>query len=246
MAEFQTFDGIRLIYEVHGEGEPVVLLHGFAADSFINWEQPGVVAALTEAGYSVIALDARGHGRSDKPHEEAAYANRAMVKDVQILLDELSLDRSKVIGYSMGALVTLGLLTDEPRVSAAVIGGMGDRALGPMDHGDIPEALIADDPSLFSENAQEYRAFADATQADRQALFAAMRAGAEPADPAVLKKIRTPVLVICGDGDTVVGDPAELAGALGNASSVVVEGDHLSAVTDPLFAKSMIKFLDAN
>ncbi len=247
MAEFQTFDGIRLTYEVHGEGDPVILLHGFAANSFINWERPGVIGALTAAGYSAIALDARGHGNSDKPHEESAYGSGAMVNDVQTLLDELSLESCKVVGYSMGGRVTLGLLPVEPRIKAAVIGGVGGGVLKPaIDRSQIADALAADDPSQFSQSAQAFRAFADATKADRAALSAAMRAGIGQADPEVLKEIRTPVIVICGDRDTLVGDPGELADALGNASISVVEGDHLSAVNDPLFAKSMIEFLDAN
>ena len=242
MSDYRTFDGIRLRYEVHGDGDPVILLHGFAADSFINWERPGVVDALVAAGYSAVSLDARGHGYSDKPHDPAAYENGAMTRDVQALLDELSLTTCKVAGYSMGGLVTLALLEIEPRVAAAVIGGLGGGVLRPIDRSDWADALVAEDPSGFSQSAQDHRAFADATKADRAALAAIMRARNPHPDAAVLKEIRTPTLVICGDQDTLVGSPEELASALGNASSVVVEGDHLSAVSDPLFAKSTVEF----
>ena len=77
----------------------------------------------------VITLDARGHGRSGKPHDPSAYDGLAMVHDVQRLLDHLSLDSIDMIGYSMGSLVTASLLVNEPRVRSGVLGGVGARLL---------------------------------------------------------------------------------------------------------------------
>src|SRR5262252_9423613 len=81
MPEFQSFDGVTLHYDLEGEGAPVVLLHGFAADTNLNWRQPGIIQALAAAGRRTIGLDARGHGMSEKCYDPSAYANDAMVAD---------------------------------------------------------------------------------------------------------------------------------------------------------------------
>lgn len=58
--------GAEIYYEVSGEGEPVVLVHGFASDLARNWKDVGWFNWLNDAGYQVIALDCRGHGKSEK------------------------------------------------------------------------------------------------------------------------------------------------------------------------------------
>ena len=65
----QGNDGVCIAYEIVGEGEPVVLVHGFASDRVQNWRAPGWYQTLNGSGYQVIALDCRGHGESDKPHD---------------------------------------------------------------------------------------------------------------------------------------------------------------------------------
>ena len=116
MDAFSTFDELELAYLDTGQGAPVILLHGFAADHAANWVTTGVVDSLVGAHLRVIAPDARGHGASAKPHDPGAYAHDAMVRDVQSLLDHLSLDRVDVVGYSMGSIVAGRLAPREPRV----------------------------------------------------------------------------------------------------------------------------------
>ncbi len=98
MPRFESFDQVALSYEIDGDASPVLLLHGFASDSFINWVRPGVVDALVRNGYRAIALDQRGHGLSDKPHDPEAYADGTMVRDAQALLDHLSIERARSSG----------------------------------------------------------------------------------------------------------------------------------------------------
>jgi len=102
MATYTSFDGTKLYYEEEGAGVPVVLLHGLSVDVEANWKAPGIWSALVEAGHRVIGFDARGHGRSDKPHEPSAYEDDAMVRDVGSMFDELSLEVTDLVGYSMG------------------------------------------------------------------------------------------------------------------------------------------------
>src|ERR1700742_2570354 len=97
-----TFDsaGVKIHYIVEGQGEPVVLIHGYAASIATNWGAPGIVKKLSE-NYQVIALDKRGHGQSDKPHDAAAYGP-VMFEDVLRLMDHLKLKKAHIVGYSMG------------------------------------------------------------------------------------------------------------------------------------------------
>ncbi len=127
MDRFHSFDGIQLAFQASGEGPPVVLLHGFAADSDRNWVRPGVVAALEDAGRQTILLDARGHGSSDKPYEPSAYASGAMARDVMSLVEHLGLEQVDVCGYSMGARTAMTLAASGERVRSAILGGVGRR-----------------------------------------------------------------------------------------------------------------------
>src|SRR5689334_3905667 len=73
-AEDRFFDskGVKIHYTVEGQGEPVVLIHGFAANIQFQWGLPGIRSALAKQ-YRVIALDCRGHGQSGKPHAPSMY-----------------------------------------------------------------------------------------------------------------------------------------------------------------------------
>lgn len=117
-------DGVKIHYIVEGKGEPVILIHGLYASAQMNWGAPGLLAELAKK-YQVIALDNRGHGRSDKPEAEGQYGIK-MVEDVVRLMDHLHIKKAHVVGYSMGGMITMKLLTLHPeRVQSAVIGGMG-------------------------------------------------------------------------------------------------------------------------
>src|SRR3989449_5813642 len=130
-------DGIRLRYEVNGpdNGTPIVAVHGFASDYRLNWVGTRWQETLTNAGFRVIGLDCRGHGHSDKPHDEAAYAVENMAGDVVRLLDHLDIRSANYLGYSMGGRIGLEVVLDFPdRVQRAVLGGIG--AAGALDQAD--------------------------------------------------------------------------------------------------------------
>ncbi len=122
----QTFDsnGVAIQYSVAGSGPPVVLIHGLFASAQFNWGVPGITKALA-TNNQVIALDARGHGGSGRPDQERDYGVE-MAEDVVRLLDHLKIRKAHVIGYSMGGMITMKLMTLHPeRVQSAVLGGMG-------------------------------------------------------------------------------------------------------------------------
>jgi pimeloyl-ACP methyl ester carboxylesterase len=245
METFTSFDGTRLAFLTVGDGPVVLLSHGFAADHRINWVVPGVVDALVASGRRVVAPDARGHGKSDKPHEPEAYGGDAMGRDIQALLDHLGIEAVDVVGYSMGSLVSARLVPHEPRARSLILGGVGGRLAGeqrPANALAIADALEADDPSTIeSPAARAFRTFADSTGADRLALAAIQRAPL--GERAALGDITVPTLVLTGDADTLVGPPAALAERIPGATFTVIRGDHLSAVSDPAFARSIVEFV---
>jgi len=122
-ADYRFFDsdGVRIRYLDQGTGEAVVLIHGNTSRIEHNWVDTGVFDALT-ANHRVIALDVRGYGESDKPHDPSAYGT-PMGDDVIRLLDHLSIDRAHVLGYSMGARLTSWLVVNRPsRLISAILG----------------------------------------------------------------------------------------------------------------------------
>ena len=248
MPKFESFDGTKLSYEIDGDGPPVVLLHGFVADTYINWVRPGVVGRLTAAGFRTIALDQRGHGMSDKPHEPAAYADGAMLSDARALLDHLGIERCAMVGYSMGAMNTLRLAASgEERIRAAVLGGIGGSLLAAREGGTeiLAEAMEAEDKSTITNAfAKSFRDFADLTKGDRKAFAALQRQPRTPIEG--IESVNVPVLVLVGDNDPMIGDPQALADKMPNATATVVGGSHLNVVNNPQFHEATVTFLEAN
>jgi pimeloyl-ACP methyl ester carboxylesterase len=248
MDRFASFDGTEIAYLSAGAGPDVLLLHGFAADHQLNWAAPGVVDALVAAGRRVIALDARGHGQSDKPHDPAAYEDDAMARDAQALLDHLGVEHVDVVGYSMGSLVSTRFVPDERRARSCVLGGIGGRARGPRGFSDERRALLAaaleteDVGTITDAAARAFRAFADSTGADRLALAAIQRA-ATPTAKTRLDRINVPTMVIAGDHDDLAGSPQDLADRIPGAVARLIKGTHLGAVADPAFPLAIVEFV---
>ena len=125
VAESFDSNGVPIHFVDRGSGVPVVLLHGFTGSYARHWEAPGVMEALANAGYRVIAMDCRGHGQSGKPHEPGRYGLE-MVQDVVRLLDRLKIDRAHIVGYSMGGAIASQLLVNYPaRLITATLLGAG-------------------------------------------------------------------------------------------------------------------------
>ena len=139
-------DGIGIAYEVHGEGMPILCIHGFGSSGKVNWIDTGWVQTLTEAGYQAITFDNRGHGASRKLYDTKLYYAHDMATDAKNLLDHLGIEKAPVIGYSMGARIAAFLALNHPeRVVASVWGGMGANLIsGLADSETIISALTAE------------------------------------------------------------------------------------------------------
>src|ERR1700728_5402653 len=118
-----THEGVEIAFLDQGEGEPIVLVHGFASNKEVNWVLPSWMTTLTGAGRRAIALDNRGHGASTKLYDPAAYRSAIMADDIRALLDHLGLPRADVMGYWMGARNTAFLsMTNPEHMPAGVLG----------------------------------------------------------------------------------------------------------------------------
>jgi pimeloyl-ACP methyl ester carboxylesterase len=244
-------DGVRLRVYAWGEATgivPALLQHGFAANAHANWVHPGVVAALREAGRPVVAVDARGHGASDAPHDPSYYGEARMARDLACVAEALGLGVFDLVGYSMGAIATLLLASSSRRVRRLVVGGIGEAAvdLGGVDQRVfdprvLAEDLLRDSPAAVHQpGSLLFRLFAERMGSDRAALAAQARAFHH--QPIAFAAIGVPTRVIAGRRDVLARHPQRLAQALPDADLVLVPGDHLGAVAQPQFARAITDF----
>jgi len=240
-------DNVDIAFLDEGEGEPVVLVHGFASNKEVNWVAPGWVTTLTRAGCRVIALDNRGHGQSTKLYEPAAYHGAVMAQDVRALLDHLALPRADVVGYSMGARITAFLALAEPqRVRAAVLGGLGIRLVDGVGLPEsIAQALEARSRDDISDPAGLlFRSFAEQTRSDLRALAACIRGSRQTLSRDEVGRIAAPLLVAVGSKDQIAGSPQALAALIPGAQALTIPGrDHMLAVGDRVFKEGVLEFL---
>jgi pimeloyl-ACP methyl ester carboxylesterase len=234
-----------------GEGDGVILIHGFAASAEENWGRSGWVSMLVRARRRVVTLDLRGHGQSAKSHRPEDYAVDAFAGDVLRLSQMLQMKKPDLIGFSLGARVVLHLL--EKHANAFLLGvlcGAGGRWLEPSgrDPNALPRAFEAEDPaSIADDMAQRFRRFADAQGQDRLALAAVARglaARADRLDRDALRGIGNEVMVAAGRNDDLAGDPAPLAAALGRGTSKLVPAcGHMDCLVQPMFKAAVMDFL---
>jgi pimeloyl-ACP methyl ester carboxylesterase len=245
--QFFAHDGFDLAYIDQGTGDPVLLIHGFASSHIANWVSPGWVKTLTEAGYRVIAFDNRGHGASSKSYNPDAYYPDRMASDAAALLGHLGLSRAHVMGYSMGARIAAFLALHEPAVVATLVfGGLGIGMVdGVGDWDPIADALLAADPAdIAHARGKMFRAFADQTKSDRQALAACIATSRELLSEADMARITQPTLVAVGTKDDIGGSAEELATLMPDAVAFSIEGrDHMLSVGDRAFKKRVLEFL---
>lgn len=252
-----TFDsqGVPIHYVISGpaSGVPVVLIHGWSASNSM-WDDVRTALANT---YRVIAIDARGHGASGKPHEPSAYGIE-MVNDVTRLLDHLKIGRAHVVGYSMGGSIALKLLETHPERLLTVTSGGSTGFRASDDQWDstfvkklvvgepLSQAMIETAPPGFPAPSPERRAMMarmDSVQ-DSRAL-GAQRLG-NPGlyvDYAKLGRRQVPTLLIVGELDNPPRF-AELRAAMPGAEFVVVPGArHGSVPMTPEFLTALRSFL---
>ncbi len=238
---------VEIAYLDEGEGEPILLVHGFASSKNVNWVYPTWVSELRKGGRRVIALDNRGHGDSEKLYDPAQYSIPMMAGDVVALMDHLDIPRADVMGYSLGARMTAWLGSTQPeRLRSAILGGIG---IAMIDGGGPGEnvAVALEAPTLDDVTdpvGRTFRAFADQTRSDRRALAACLRGSRSLMTRDQAKSISVPVLIAVGTADEVAGSAGELGQIiLGSEVLDIPNRDHMRAVGDKVYKEGVSDFL---
>ncbi|HDZ06323.1 hypothetical protein LCGC14_0148490 [marine sediment metagenome] len=240
VGEFESFDGVHIIYTDEGDGEPVLLLHGFI-NSRKSWEKTALKQDLLDSGYRVIIPDMRGNGDSDKPQTDIAYKDNTEVKDLILLMNHLNMESYKAIGYSRGSIVLAKLLTEDARVTKAVLGGMGIDFTNPnWDRRIMFAKAFKGDVDEITKGAVDY---AKSIKADLRSLH--LQQKYQPVTSVEdLNKIKIAVLVICGDEDSDNGSAEELRNTFENGKLIRVPGDHNGTYKTKGFSNSVLQFLE--
>ncbi len=258
----KTFDsdGVPIHYTDQGAGTPVVLVHGFAVQSDLNWRWPGCIRRLKRRGYRVIAMDVRGHGRSAKSHDPQAYG-AALSDDIIRLMDHLSIAKAHLAGYSMGGFIVLKTIERHPdRMLSGVIGAAGWGALDEGNRNLLQEIMCAIeengkfDPithwlapnkhapritcfmaNLFMRNINDLDAIVN--------VFKTFEALA--VEEGALRSNTVPTLTLVGDHDGIREASDRLPGLMANHELIYIPGgDHVTTILHRSFTSHMLDFFD--
>ena len=254
--------GVLLRYVVEGTGEPVLLVHGFASSVEHNWLRTGVIEELVRAGFQVVAYDARGHGRSEKPHDPAQYGADD-VRDIVGLLDHLRFSQAHLVGYSRGAMLSNHARQLHPdRFRTVTLGGYGSvgDGSGPMEsiaaievadsleHGRLGPLVRALLPENEAAPSARKLALAEGVLRgtnDMRALAATFRAPRLPLIPlANFREILVPTLILIGEHDPLRRQAESMAEAVDDLELRIIPGaDHLGTPGTEEFRAHLIQFL---
>ncbi|MGO2110227.1 MAG: alpha/beta fold hydrolase [Pseudoclavibacter sp.] len=242
-------EGYRIATYVWGEDDAptVLVVHGFASSCRDNWVNTGWVRDLLRAGFRVIGVDQRGHGASEKPHEAAAYAMNALVRDLEIVLDTYLIDDAVYLGYSLGARVGWHASVALPNhIRRAVLGGIPDgRPLGRLDL-DQARAFVNDGVEVTDKVTLNYITLTERVPGNDLgaviALAEGMRFGDE--DPDLGDPPTQPVLFATGADDAIIDDSRRIAEGVPTGSFFEIPGrHHFNAPGSREFRKRGIAFL---
>lgn len=245
---FTASDGVKIHYLEAGKGTPVVLVHGYSGSAEGNWFSNGVAEALAP-NHRVVAIDCRGHGKSEKPKDPAKYGPQ-MAKDVLELMDHLKIEKAHVHGYSMGGFIVTQLLAMKPeRFLTASYGGSGV----PEVEDKYKSEVSKDEPGPDPQEAEASRKLGAHPDRDTEALAAVRQYPwkANERGTIDLAKIRIPVLAINGEFDGPNAKTHRMKRELANFSAVVLPGkSHLTAIMagyiPQLYIDSLVKFINDN
>ena len=231
-------------YVVTGSGEPVVLVHGFA-QTHVAWLETPLYADLVQ-DHKVIAVDLRGHGDSDKPHEPSAYGPH-LKADLVNLLDHLGIDKAHLIGFSLGASVVGDVVVSSPeRVQTATMGSgyftSWDEAEEEFAH-QIENRGQGGQRNPWEPENQDYRALAALVRGARYSVVS----------PEQIASITTPTLMVFGsvETDNMTALHRDRLDSLPDSIALlIIQGaDHDSsdaAILNPAFTKAVREHIAAN
>lgn len=228
----ESEDGYQIHYTSTGQGTAVLLIHGYYADQYSNWYSNGIAQELAKT-HRVIAIDQRGHGKSDKPKTKEAYGGN-MWKDAIAVLDDAKVEKAHLHGYSMGGTIITQILYYQPeRVISAIYGGSGVPEYDQEEQKKIKPDLAETAEIKQAEEGAKNKVL-EITDPDHFALFALSKNGPDQGESKKidLTKIKIPVFSIIGEFDSPNARLHRMARELSDFKSLVLPGKgHLSAVT---------------
>ena len=223
---------IFLHYTVQGAGPPLLLLHGNGEDGSYFARQMGAFSRFR----TVYAIDTRGHGQS--PRGTAPFTIAQFARDLLDFMDQHALDRADLLGFSDGGNIALTFALDHPeRVRRLILNGANLDPSGVKPSVQIPIALGYRLASLFAGRSEEAR---------RRAELLGLMVNEPHIDPARLRDLRVPTLVIAGTRDMIRdGHTLLIAGSLPMSQLEVIPGDHFIASKNPkAFNRAVAEFLE--
>lgn len=240
-------DGVRIWYEVHGQGPAILLSHGYTASTRM-WDPQ--IGPLTECGYQVVIWDQRGHGRSGYPPDPADYVEELAVGDMAAVLDVVGVSRAVIAGLSLGGYLSLAFhLRHRERTAGLALldTGPGYKSDAGRDAWNAQAERMANDFESRGLDALPARAEVGREHRDATGLARAGRGLLVQHDSRAIESlpsIRVPTLVLVGAEDTDFLTPCRyMAGKIPGAELVVVDGaghaanlDRPQEVNDALLA----------
>lgn len=237
-------DGVRIAYDVTGEGPPVLLLHGGGGDS--TWW--GDLIPRLASDHMVVTMDSRGHGRSSFDDRQITY--RLMADDALALLDELNIDRTDIVGWSDGAIIALDIALRQPeRLGRMVAYGVNFDLSGYRGSDTEPrsspgaELFIAEHPGRYLEQSPHPERWEEFLANSRR-MWASEPNWTEDD----MRSIQTPILVLDGIEEEVIEiDHARLlAELLPNGTLELMPGTgHFAMIDQPdEFARIVTEYLE--
>jgi pimeloyl-ACP methyl ester carboxylesterase len=224
-------DGVRLATYAWGDEDapPVLCVHGFGSSTRDNWVNTGWVRELLRRGLRVLAVDQRGHGASDKPHDPASYVMPTLVDDLATVLDTYLLDSVRYLGYSLGGRVGWQFAVEHSEhVERAVLGGIPDGR--PLSRLNVAQARAFAEHGVPVEDAvtQRYVMLAERVPGnDLRALIAVaegMRLGSTDPDPELPPQ--QPVLLATGSADPILEQSRRLSTFAPHGEFLEIPGRH--------------------
>lgn len=224
----------------------VMLVHGFASSGLGNWYLTGWVRDLLRAEWHVIAIDQRGHGASDKPHDPASYTMQTLADDVLSVLDTFLLDEVQYVGYSLGARVGWKAAREYPeRITRAVLGGIPDG--DPLTRFRVADArqFIADGTVPPDRLTAAYvQMAAGIPNNDLTALISLVEGMRNGEQPTVENAPSQPLLFATGSEDGIIEKSRALCAASPDGTFFEIPGrNHFNAPTSRAFRSAAIEFL---
>jgi len=243
-------DGVKIHYEVTGEGPALLLTHGYSATGEM-WQ--GQLATLSPH-FQVITWDMRGHGASDYPQDQAAYSEEATVADMAALLDAVGAEQAIIGGLSLGGYMSLAFHRAHPKRTRALLiidtgpGYKNDQARDGWNANAIrrAERLEADGLGDLSKASAEVR---QARHRDATGLARAARGMLTQRDARVIESlpgVGVPSVVIVGAQDTPFLAASDyMAAKIPGAKKIVIEGaGHSVNIDKPeAFNAALMSFL---